>query len=171
MSIMLAICIFLSLLIFNANSESSICIEKEEYSYMDSSHNMYKVREYTIVNTSNDTPYVTFIKHDDVGIGSDLMISRYFNSHHGEFNLMAMLTDNVVLVDFVPIVGETFLKEIGPNSEFKYIMVEVFHDHYGNNTISDEDIFVFKKSYIEEVIQADLNEGIFYPGDEIVVIL
>lgn len=167
---MLVICILLSLFVCDDNPKSPICIEKDEYVYMDYSHRIYKVREYSIVNKSNDTPYITFIKLGDNNTNSDNVILRYFNSSHGEFNLMTLLTDNVVLVEFMPIIGETFLKEISPNSEFKYIVVEQLHDN-NKLTVSDEDIFVFKKTYVEELIKIDLDDHILFPDDEIVMIL
>lgn len=161
-------CILLPILIFGNNSESDILVKYDEYSYRDSSCNLYTITEYIINNDSEDNTYVTFVYPYEAGQDLEKTIKRYFLSHHKDFNLMTILTDNIVLNDFVPIIGKTFLKDINPNEEFKYIEVESAEKQYIED--SNRCIFVVEKNYIENLLNLSFIDDIFFQKDELVIL-
>ena len=80
---------------------------------------------------------------------------------------MSLLTDNIVSDEFVPIIGATFLKEITPEDEFKYIMHE--NVLVNNSLYSDQCIIVVEKTYLEELLKVSLIDKLFFKNDTIVI--
>lgn len=164
---LISIYTLLQIIIIGASSESDIHVEHDIYSYMDSSYISHNVTEYAIFNASDSKSYVTFFCQKSSENDFDKMIIRYFCAPKQSFNLMSLLTDNIVSDEFVPIIGATFLKEITPEDEFKYIMHE--NVLVNNSLYSDQCIIVVEKTYLEELLKVSLIDKLFFKNDTIVI--
>lgn len=164
---LITICTLLPIIIYGASTDSDIQIEQQSYSYMDSSYVLYNVTEYSILNYSDNESYVTFVCSNSGGDNLENMIVRYFCSPSKSFNLMTLLTDNVVIDEFIPIIGETFLKEVKPGTMFKYTMLEKVLSQ--NSNLSDTYILIVNKVFIESMLNVSLFDKYFFNKDELII--
>lgn len=165
---LITICTLLPIIILGDSTDSDIQVEHQLYSYMDSISVLYNVTEYNIINNSDNKSYVTFICSDSGESNLENMIVRYFCSPCKGFNLMTLLTDNVVIDEFIPIVGMTFLKEVIPDSNFKYTIIEKVL--VKDSTHSDLCIIVVEKGYIENLLKVTLIDKFFFKKDELIIL-
>lgn len=167
MNLITVICTLFPVLVFGGNSESDVRVKHEEYSYQDSSYDIYTLSSYTILNDSDDASYVTFVySHEECNLEETIM--RYFLSFHNDFSLMTLLTDNGVQQEMAPIIGKTFLKEITPKSEFKYTIVET--EKVQDTIDSHLCIFIVDKVYIEDLLKVNLAGNVLFQKDEVVIL-
>ena len=145
-------------------NHSDILIDKTEYNYADYTGHEFKVIEYEIQNQS-DEPFLTFINYD-LHIGLERAILRYFVNRTGDFSLLSLLTDNVNFSDeCLTIIGKTFLKQIDPNTSFKYIVI-------GDTTEKidfEKYIIVEKKATVESLIKVHISGKLLYEQQCIVL--
>lgn len=141
-----------------------ILIDKTEYNYADYTGHEFKVIEYEIQNQS-DEPFLTFINYD-LHTGLERAILRYFVNRTGDFSLLSLLTDNVNFSDeCLTIIGKTFLKQIDPNTSFKYIVI-------GDTTEKidfEKYIIVEKKATVESLIKVHISGKLLYEQQCIVL--
>jgi hypothetical protein len=144
-------------------------IEKTEYEYinmLDGSD--YYVREYKVVNTSNDYYYswidYSATKHEN----RDELVKRYFRTFHGDFNLVTLLTDNCVFEGFRPVIGRSFLKRINPHSAFRYILIS---QEKNFSIFNEEKLITICQSNLGEWANASFNESVLFDADYIVLYL
>ena len=145
-------------------NHSDILIDKTEYNYVDYTGHEFKVIEYEIQNQS-DEPFLTFIIYD---FYKDLerSILRYFVNRTGDFSLLSLLTDNVIFSDECPaIIGKTFLKQIDPNTSFKYIVI----GDAAENIDFEKYIIVEKKATVESLIKVHISGKLLYEQQCIVL--
>lgn len=145
-------------------NHSDILIDKTEYNYADYTGHEFKVIEYEIQNQS-DEPFLTFINYD-LHTGLERAILRYFVNRTGDFSLLSLLTDNVNFSDeCLTIIGKTFLKQIDPNTSFKYIVI-------GDTTEKidfEKYIIVEKKATVESLIKVHISGKLLYEQQCIVL--
>lgn len=145
-------------------NHSDILIDKTEYNYADYTGHEFKVIEYEIHNQS-DEPFLTFINYD-LHTGLERAILRYFVNRTGDFSLLSLLTDNVNFSDeCLTIIGKTFLKQIDPNTSFKYIVI-------GDTTEKidfEKYIIVEKKATVESLIKVHISGKLLYEQQCIVL--
>lgn len=145
-------------------NHSDILIDKAEYNYADYTGHEFKVIEYEIQNQS-DEPFLTFINYD-LHTGLERAILRYFVNRTGDFSLLSLLTDNVNFSDeCLTIIGKTFLKQIDPNTSFKYIVI-------GDTTEKidfEKYIIVEKKATVESLIKVHISGKLLYKQQCIVL--
>lgn len=138
----------------------------ESYSYYtdDSTRAKITLVEYRIKNQSNE-PFFTWIDFDNYNEKSGKRIHRYFWGPHNDFNLATLMTDNVVRDSNEIILGRTFIKRLGPQESFKYIVVcrEKIDDFY-------KYIVVEKASLVNKIIGFDVPEAFEYNKSELVVL-
>lgn len=164
---LITLCALLPIIVWGGNSESDIRVQYDSYSYQDSSYDTYTITEYLISNDSYKMSYITFICPYYEGCDIEKTIMRYFYSSHKDFNLMTLLTDNVVLQGSTPIIGKTFLQEISPKGVFGYKVVELSKKHDASN--SDMCIFVVDRKHLENMLEVNLTDDLFFKKDEIVI--
>lgn len=164
---LITICTLLPVILVGVFSESDIQVKHDEYSYMNSSYDLQNVTEYTIINESDSTSYLTFICQDSNESNLEKMIIRYFCAPNKSLNIMTLLTDNIVSDKFIPIIGETFLKEITPRTEFKYIMYE--NAPVKNSTDLNLCVFVVDKAYIEKILKISITDKYLYKNDALII--
>jgi len=144
--------------------EGAISMEKNEYEYSDSSYGMnYHVIEYAITNTSKDYYYTWIDYSNTMDYSKSELIKRYFFSYHGDFNLMSLLKDNCIILDFKPEVGKSFLKRINPHDTFRYIVIN------SKNVVYEDHIIIISLSDLGQWADTPFNEGIIYDADYIVL--
>lgn len=145
-------------------NHSDILIDKTEYNYADYTGHEFKVIEYEIQNQS-DEPFLTFINYD-LHTGLERAILRYFVNRTGDFSLLSLLTDNINFSDeCLTIIGKTFLKQIDPNTSFKYIVI-------GDTTEKidfEKYIIVEKKATVESLIKVHISGKLLYEQQCIVL--
>ena len=99
-------------------------------------------------------------------IGLERAILRYFVNRTGDFSLLSLLTDNVNFSDeCLTIIGKTFLKQIDPNTSFKYIVI-------GDTTEKidfEKYIIVEKKATVESLIKVHISGKLLYEQQCIVL--
>ena len=147
---------------------SDIRIIQNSYSYF-YSNTEYTVYEYTITNES-DVPYITFIYDGEKQDSQEADIKRYFYTPHGDFSLVALLTDNVVFSSDVAYVGKLFLKEIQPKGSFKYFFVTKSRTPHSDTDFL-QDIYVERRMNIEELLHVKLIDEVLYDEDEVIILL
>ena len=110
-------------------SDHAFNIEDHYFSYYDSfNEKQYDIKEYILNNNSNED-YYTWIDYDRDYAGVDTQgIMYYFLSFHGDFNLISLLTDNVVFYDYMSILGKVFLRRIEPGDSFRYVLINRDND-------------------------------------------
>ena len=113
----------LVLILLSCCSTSKRCVIEHrsiEYHNLQSNKTITYV-EYSITNHTKEV-YYTWI--DFSYSSNDIIIAakKYFYSYIGDFNLAALLFDNVNVPDFTPLLGISFLKEIKPGDSFYYLV-------------------------------------------------
>lgn len=164
---LITICFLLPIIFFGDETASDVQIEHHSYQYTDSSYVLYNVTEHIISNNSSNKSYVTFICSDFEETNPENVIIRYFCSPSKSFNLMTLLTDNVVINEFIPTIGKTFLKEVKPGNDFKYTMLEKLL--VKDSMHSDMCIIVVEKEYIETLLKVSLIDKFFFKNDELII--
>jgi hypothetical protein len=147
-----------------SKSDKDIHKDRTEYCYVSSDSLEYRVITYEIKNESKE-PYITFLYYKPVR-NSSQAIWRFFVQPIGEFNLLSMLTDNVVIREDPQTVIETnFMKIINPNESFKYII------HIPSNIDGDigKYIYIEKKSVAEQMLMVTIPDFISYIPQQIVI--
>ena len=125
------------------------------------------VREYTIQNNSSEKVY-TWLDYNYPSYKDDpgKAVRRYFFSLHGDFCFSNLFFDNVVLEEFLPIVGVFFLKIIEPGESFHYIEI--------NSDDLSRYIVCFRETDFIKELGSPLDPSpshreLFYEGDSIVI--
>ena len=79
--------------------------------------------EYTITNNTSES-YFTWIDFHPIDTSYHHRVAMYFYTPHGDFSLLQLLTETVNENSLLygSFIGTFFLKEIRPNSSFKYIV-------------------------------------------------
>lgn len=150
------------MMICQLHMAKDIEVQVESYSYIDdSTRTKITLVEYRIKNQSNE-PYFTWIDFDN---HNEKRIHRYFFEPHNDFNLAALMTDNVVRDSNEIILGRTFIKRLGPQESFKYIVVcREKTDDFSKYIVVEE------ASLVNKIIGFDVPEAFEYNKSELVVL-
>lgn len=156
--------IFICLFISGCIPSKEISIKKKEINPDGLYHSM---TEY-IISNNTDTNYYTWVDYNSYYSKDSIEVnlSHYLFIFHGDYNLGALLTDNVFFNDgFYPEIGVSFLKEIGPGESFTYLVT---------GDIKDRDSFKNHIYFIDEsrfltVVGSVINTEVSYKANEIKV--
>lgn len=152
--------------------EEIVIINESSYSYIDYLTNKpFIVKSYTIINNSRE-PWLTWIDYDhqkkDIG-NRDRAILRYFIRHHGDFNLMSLMTDDLVDYDNEnPLIGRFFLAQINPTESFTYTFL--FPNSISEiSAIKQENIIVERRNKVVDIIGIPIKQEYLFNHNNIVL--
>ena len=130
-------------------------ILRREYGYYDRDSSRVWINEYIIENTTSEVVYSWVDYNADNKIGNTLAIKRFFYNPHGGISIITLLTDSIIIDDYQPIVGATFLTKIPPGDAFTYIII--------NNKTFDNHIFYLKESALLDITGSPIinNDALF----------
>lgn len=105
----------------------------------------------TITNASDERVYSWIDFNYDPSLSQSRNIKMYVCKPHGDFNLITLLTDNVIFIDNEPIIGAFFITIIEPNETFIYLGVK-------DETILNN-IVTVKESQFKQIMGFPLSDG------------
>ena len=159
--------IIISMILFyncctNISSDIHISVEQHQFCYIDKSPRI--LYEYRLKNPTEQSIY-TWIDYNGTfnGNNKEQAFQKYFLSPHGNTNLLMVLTDNVIIDDaFVSKIGVSFLAEVKPGRDFRYICLsplESIIDH----------IFYLSENEFDERFGGVINKDVLFQTDYIVL--
>lgn len=121
--------------------------------------------EYIITNNTEES-YFTWIDFHPIEESYCHRVESYFNTPHGDSSLLQLLTGTVNenSLFLSPLIGTFFLKEITPNSSFKYIVEPLEKESY-----LDFIRFVYLLKEDDNMINGICNRQFLWPKDSVLV--
>ena len=127
----------------------------------------HSMTEY-IISNNTDTNYYTWVDYNSYYSKDSIEVNlrHYLFIFHGDYNLGALLTDNVFFNDgFYPEIGVSFLKEIGPGESFTYL---VTGDKKDRDSFKNHIYFIDESRFLT-VVGSVINTEVLYKANEIKV--